>query len=99
MITPTPRRSVSQPWLNQQFNDNGWEARLASYTRVEIHNSLTPPERGQIEGTLTIGYDYYDDENNLVATIFHYRQPDGKLGASGRMTPKGLLIEGEWCHT
>jgi hypothetical protein len=101
MMTPpsTPRKKVEQHWLNQQFNENSWESRLASYTEVPIHDSLTPPERGQAKGTVTVGYDYYDAENRLVATVFHYRKPDGKLGASGRLTPKGLLIDGVWCHT
>lgn len=85
-----------QTWLNQQFNENGWEQRLASYTKVEIHSSLTPPEHGQLKGTLTVGHDYYDAENKLVATIFHYLKPDHTLGASGRLTPKGLLIDGTW---
>ena len=97
MTTPTPRRPVSQSWLNQQFNENGCEARLASYTEAPIHHSLTPPERGQVEGTLTVGYDYYDAENKVVATIFWYKQPDGKLGASGRKIPKSLRIDGVWC--
>jgi hypothetical protein len=94
----TPRKQVAQPWLNQQFNDNGWGERLASYRKAEIHNSLTPSIHGQVEGTLTIGHDYYDAENRLVATVFHYRKPDGTLGASGHLTPKGLLIEGVWCY-
>ena len=99
MTTPLPRKKVDQSWLNQQFNENGWEKRIASYNKTEIHNSLTPRKHGQAEGTLTIGYDYYDAENKLVATIFHYKNPDGKLGASGRFTPKGLLIDDTWCHT
>jgi hypothetical protein len=97
--SPAPRKRVTQVWLNQQFDENGWPERLASYTRAEIHNSLTPARHGQVEGTLTIGHDYYDAENRLVATVFCYRNPDGKLGASGRMTPKGLLIDDVWCHT
>ncbi|HEY6337604.1 MAG TPA: hypothetical protein VIW68_03845 [Candidatus Sulfotelmatobacter sp.] len=98
-MTKTPRRKIDQSWLNQQFAQDGWEKRLASYTKVEIYNSLTPREHGQVEGTLTIGHDYYDAENALVATIFHYRKPDGNFGASGKPCPKGLLIDGIWCHT
>jgi hypothetical protein len=101
MTTPTPRRPVSQSWLNQQFDENGWQKRLASYTNAEIHNSLTPSRRGLPKGTLTIGLDYYDAENKHVATIFHYRDDDGKyVPRNGRETcPKGLLIDGEWCYT
>jgi hypothetical protein len=96
-MTKPPKKRVKQAWLNQQY-DNGWEERLASYTKAEIHNSLTPKEAKQDEGTLTIGYDYYDAENTRVATVFIYRKPDGKLGGRGKPTPKGLLIDGEWCY-
>jgi len=96
-ITSCTRKVVTQAWLNQQFNENGWQERLASYTKSEIHNSLTPEEHGQPKGTLTIGHDYYDAENKLLATIFHYLKPDRTLGASGKLTPKGLLIDGVWC--
>ncbi len=96
----TPRKSVSQAWLNQQFDEpkNGWPNRLASYTKAEIHNSLTPSHHGQDEGTLTIGNEYYDADGVRVAIIFHYKKPDGTLGGSGQYTPKGLLIEGIWCY-
>jgi hypothetical protein len=97
MTTPSPRKKVTQTWLNQQFNSNGWIERLASYSKVEIHNSLTPSEHGQPIGTLTIGHDYYDADNTLLATVFYYLKPDNTLGASGKKTPKGLRIDGEWC--
>jgi hypothetical protein len=97
-MTSSPRKKVEQSWLNQQFNENSWEERLASYRKSLIHDSLTPAKHGQVEGTMTIGYDYYDAENKLVATVFHYRKPDGTLGASGHYTPKGLLIDGTWCY-
>jgi len=98
MTTPSPKKRVTQLWLNQQFNQNGWEERLASYTKVEIHNSPTPSEHGQPEGTLTMGYDYYDTENKLLATIFFYLKPDRTLGGSGKKSPKGLLVDGIWCY-
>jgi carbohydrate-selective porin OprB len=99
-ITPSAQKTrVTQAWLNQQFNDQGWAEQLGSYTRVEIHNSVTPAIHGQVEGTLTVGHDYYDAENKLVATVFYFLKPDGNLGASGLKTPKGLLINGVWCYT
>jgi len=98
IITPSARKRATLAWLNQQFNDHGWEERLTTCTKVEIHNSLTPPSHGQVEGTLTIGHDYYDAENKHVATIFYYLMPDGKLGASGRKTPQALLIDGVWYY-
>jgi len=94
MTTPLPKKRVTQTWLNQQFNDHGWEEKLHSCTKVEIYNSPTPSAHGQVEGTMTIGHDHYDTENKLVATVFYFLQLDGKLGASGRKTPKGLLIDG-----
>jgi hypothetical protein len=95
----TPRKKVEQSWLNQQFDDNDWQNKLASYTKAEIHNSLTPPAHGQVEGTLTIGHEYFDSNGLRIALIFHYKKPDGTLGASGRYVPKGLLIDGVWCYT
>jgi hypothetical protein len=94
----TPKKCATQAWLNQQYDDNGWAERLASYTKAEIHNSLTPGNHGQDEGTLTIGNEYYDPNGARVAIIFHYKKPDGTLGGSGKYTPKGLLIEGVWYY-
>jgi hypothetical protein len=99
ITTPSARKRVTSAWLNQQFNDHGWEARLGSYTKVPVHDSLTPPIHGQVEGARTIGHDYYDAENKHVATVFYFLNPDGTLGASGRKRPMGLLIDGVWCYT
>jgi hypothetical protein len=97
MMTPS-RKPVDQPWLNRQYNDNAWADRLAPCRKLEVHNSLTPAKHGQVQGTLTIGHDYYDAENRVIATIFYYLKPNGELGASGKKTPKGLLIDGVWCY-
>jgi hypothetical protein len=95
-ITPCLKQRVTQAWLNQKFNGDDWEQRLASYTKVEIHNSPTPVETGEPKGTMTIGHEYYDAENKRVATIFFYLRPDHTFGGSGKMTPKALLIDGVW---
>ena len=44
-------------------------------------------------GTLTIGQEYYDN-GVLIALVFHYQRPDGSIGASGKRSPKMLLIGG-----
>lgn len=100
MTPPVPRKLVDQQWLNQQFDQNGWPERLRSYTKVPIHDSPTPPERGLPEGTTTVGHAYYDTENNLVATVFHYRDSNGNyVPRNGRdLVPKGLLIDNVWCY-
>jgi hypothetical protein len=97
MTTP-PQKRVTQQYLNDQFDNNGWEKSLASYTRVEIYNRPTPKKAGQTQGTSTIGYEYYDADNKAVAIVFHYEKPDKTLGASGRRVPKSLLIDGVWCY-
>ncbi len=97
MTTPSQKR-LTQQELNSQYDDGGWEKRLASYRKVEIYNRPTPRKSGQATGTSTIGYEYYDAENTRVAIIFHYEKPDKTLGASGRRVPKGLLIDGVWCY-
>lgn len=97
-MTPSTRKRVTLAWLNQQFNDQDWEAKLKLCTRAEIYNSLTPKNRGQIEGTHTIGHDYYDAEKAHIATVFYFLKPDGSLGASGKKRPMALLIDGIWCY-
>jgi hypothetical protein len=98
-MTKPPKKRVSQQSLNNEYNANGWENRLASYTRIEIYNKPTPLfESGEPLGTHTIGYDYIDAEGKRVATVFRYERPNRSLGASGKPTPKGLLIDDVWCY-
>jgi len=94
--TPFPKKKTTQAWLEQQFDENGWQERLASYTKIERHNSLTPTKHGLPKGTLTIGHEYYDTENKRVALIFRYETPDKTLVGRGRLIPKGLLIDEVW---
>jgi hypothetical protein len=86
------RKSVSQEELNREFNENGWEERLKTCQDREFYNRPTPPQVGQTWGTNTVGIKYYKD-GILVAMIFHYETPDGKIGASGQRSPKILLID------
>lgn len=83
-----------QPWLIQQFNENGWQERLASCKKAKIHDSLTPPEKGLPKGTMTIGYEYYDTDSTRVAIMLQYVHPE----LDNKPTPKGLLIDGVWCY-
>ncbi len=97
-MPPCPKQIVSQDFLSQHFNDENWEGKLSACRSIEFHNRPASVESGQVPGTCRIGTKYYDHENNLVAIVFIYRKPDGTLGASGKPSPKGLLIDGTWCY-
>jgi len=90
-----PRKRVSQETLNQEFDNNDWEKRLQSYTKVEYYNRLTPESAGLPKGTSTIGYEYMDAENKRVALVFHCETPDREIVGNRRFRPKELLVGGE----
>jgi hypothetical protein len=93
---PVPKvrkRRVSQAYLNAEFNEHHWEDRLKSLRPVLYYSQPTPMETREPGGTLTIGQEYYDN-GVLIALVFHYQRPDGSIGASGKRSPKMLLIGG-----
>jgi hypothetical protein len=96
IMTPPNKKRVLQQFLDQVFNQNGWTERLAKCKKIEFHNQPTPPQRCQVPGTVTIGEKLYDPAGTLTAVLVSYRRPDGSLGASGRPSCKGLLIDGVW---
>jgi len=96
IMTPPNKQRVSQQFLDQVFNEGGWTDRLAKCKKYEFHNQPTPPQRGQLPGTSTIGEKFYDQTGKLVAVVIYYRKPDGSLGASRKPSCKGLLIDGLW---
>ena len=89
---PRQRKRVSPIELHQEFN-NGWEERLRACKRIDYYNQTTPLQSAQAPGTATVGYEYYENDT-LVALVFYYRRPDDTLGASGKPSPKFLLIDG-----
>jgi hypothetical protein len=95
MVPPNKKR-VSQQCLDQAFNADGWMERIAKLKKIEFHNQPTPTQHGQVPGTVTIGEKFYDHTGKLVAVLIYYRRPDGSLGASGKPSCKGLLLDGIW---
>jgi hypothetical protein len=93
-----PRKRVSQEILNEIYNSNEWQDRLMKCLRVEFENYATPVTRGQPWGTSTVGVKYYENGVRVAVVIF-YHLPNGSIGASGKPSPKGLLIDGVWHYT
>jgi len=89
---------MPQAEMNRHFNDDGWENRLKGCTFVEHHNKATSGLTGFPPGTACVGRKYKDSSGVLIAIIFKYVSPDGKLLASGKPIPKGLLINGIWYY-
>lgn len=107
-----PRRKVCRRTLRELFNEGQYVAQAAE-GRLDVRHhprrrpSLTPPERGQPEGTVTELLEYADGQT-VVARAFLYRLPSGAVGASGLPDPTWLLTEtevliadsdpGHWCE-
>src|SRR5437762_1489434 len=63
MTTPPKKKQrISQQELNQLFDDQEWETRLQGCARKEIYNRAAPIQAGFPSGTLSVGFEYY--ENN-----------------------------------
>lgn len=84
--------------MNRRFNEDGWEDRLQGCQKVEHHHKTTSSLTGFPPGTTCVGTKYKDSEGVLIAILFKYVSPDGKLLASGKPTPKGLLIDNIWFY-
>jgi hypothetical protein len=97
MSLPPPKREqrhASKVELLQQYEADriAWDQRLSSCRQERVANedwsmSANPTTRK------VRGYNYFDSDNNLIATIFHYTSHDGTERISVRM----LLVAGiEW---
>ena len=73
-------------------------AKAASGELIQVLRAeyLAPVTAGQVPGTVSQLVAYYErlpnGQRRLVAVIFQYLQPDGKLGASGKPDPKWLRL-------
>jgi hypothetical protein len=62
---------------------------------VDVYEALAPPDAGQEDGTISCVYDLMDNLNRQLLGTFHmYRRPDGAIGASGKVDPIFLLVDG-----
>ncbi len=76
-----------------QLDAKAARGELAQVLRAEY---LTPARAQQVTGTVSQLVAYYarlpNGQKQLVAVVFQYMQPDGKLGASGKPDPKWLRL-------
>jgi hypothetical protein len=67
---------------------------------VETYCELAPPDAEQIPGALSRVEDWYEynketDKTRLLATVHYYKNPDGTIGASGKIDPQLLVVGNE----
>ena len=90
-------QKVSKQELRDIWNDPGFQSILLQKTteRVDVYEALAPPDSGQVDGTLSCVYNLMDNTNRELLGTFHmYRRPDGSIGASGKVDPIFLLVDG-----
>ena len=86
--------------LRRYFNEPDFNADLVkrTKTRVETYCELAPAKANQEPGTMSLIHEWYGEgasgNRTLLATIHWYRTPDGSIGASGRIDPQFLLVDG-----
>jgi hypothetical protein len=92
-------QKVDEWELRRQFNDPGFHSDLMRRTcqKVETYCELAPPSAGQVDGAMSHVHDWYEyveDTNTarLLATVHFYKNPDGTIGASGKLDPQMLVI-------
>jgi hypothetical protein len=88
------RLPISQSDINHHFEADGWEDRLKGLKSREHVNKTCSPLSGFPPGTVHIGKEYRDSNDVLVAVVFKYVSPDGKLLPQGKLIPKALRIDG-----
>jgi hypothetical protein len=80
-------------WNNAEFQ----RAFLKRCTeRVMVTERLAPLSAEQIPGALSRVYDLFDNtaESPFLGTFHQYLNPDGSIGASGKLDPKMLVVGG-----
>jgi hypothetical protein len=82
--------------LQGKFNRNegGYPARVNELASVCVHDELAHSRSGQPPGTRSKVYKYFEKDGSTVMVLHCFELPSGKLGASGKMDPKRLLVEG-----
>lgn len=90
---------VTDKVLQGKFNRNegGYPGRIDSLRRVCIHDRPASPKSGQKPGTRSKLYKYFDGDV-AVMYLHCFVEPSGKLGASGKMDPKRLLVNGVYYY-
>jgi hypothetical protein len=85
--------------LRDKFNSNegGYPAKIDMLTCACIYDQLASPKSKQPPGTRSQVRKYFD--GTLAVMVLHcFVLPSGKLGASGKMDPKRLLVNGVYYY-
>lgn len=83
--------------MRDRFNtDRIWE-RVQTGELIGVVEDERPalPIRGQPPGTTSVLMHIYTPSAQKVAVVHFFRLPDGKVGASGKVDPKKLHVDGE----
>jgi hypothetical protein len=90
-----PAVRITSQELQGKFNRNegGYPARIDQLESICIHDKPASSKSGQPPGTRSQMRKYFDD--GIPVMYLHcFVLPSGKLGASGKMDPKRLLVDG-----
>ena len=87
--------------LQSKFNSNegGYPAKIDSLGQVCIYDEPASAKSRQPPGTRSKMYEYFDGYVPVM-WLHCFELPSGKLGGSGKMDPKRLLVHGVyyWCN-
>jgi hypothetical protein len=98
MTQPSTARVTSQE-LQSKFNNNegGYPAKIDTLASALVYDEPANPKSHQPPGTRSQVRKYFDGQRTVM--VLHcFRLPSGKLGASGKMDPKGLLVDGVYYY-
>ncbi len=88
---------VTKQRLRDIWNDPVFQEQLLRRTtqRVDVSQNLAPTSAGQAPGTLSCIFDFMDNHAGALLGTFHaYMEPGGTIGASGKLDPSFLLVDG-----
>ena len=93
MVTPSVRITCLE--LQSKFNSNegGYPSKVHSLHRQCTYDKPASPKSGQKPGTRSKLYKYWDG-STPVMLLHCFIEPSGELGASKKMDPKRLLVNG-----
>jgi len=90
-----PAVRITKKALQRKFNDNegGYPAQIHSLRRVCTYDEPANFKSHQEPGTRSVLYKYFDGAQPVM-WLHCFIRSDGKLGASGKMDPKRLFVNG-----
>jgi hypothetical protein len=93
MTIPSVR--ITKKEIQHKFNKNegGYPSQIDSLRRERIYDRPASPRSNQPPGTRSV-LDKYFDGTDAVMLLHCFIKPDGMLGASGKLDPKRLVVNG-----